>query len=275
FNDFAEANDVTRRGRELIQRAVGLLEGLDAQVIEVDTDGIYFVPPPAVRSESDADALVEKLASVLPEGIKLEIDGRYPSMLSYKMKNYVLLDETGEMTIRGSGLKSRGLERFQRRFMEEMFALLMADRGGEFAALYHRWLGKLERHEIGIDDLMKTETLQDSLESYRAKMSGNRRNVSAAYELALKSARRYQSGDQISYYVIGRSPRVRVAEAARLAADYDAKNPDENVAYYQSKLLELYEKFRIFADRPGLFPAIALESAEQQTGSLFDLPKPD
>jgi len=38
------------------------------------------------------------------------------------MKNYVLLEESGEMTIRGSGLRSRGIERFQRRFMEEMFS---------------------------------------------------------------------------------------------------------------------------------------------------------
>ena len=50
----------------------------------------------------------------MPAGIRLEIDGRYAAMFSYKMKNYVLLDAAGEMTIRGSGLKSRGLERFQR-----------------------------------------------------------------------------------------------------------------------------------------------------------------
>ena len=32
------------------------------------------------------------------------------------------------MTIRGSGLRSRGLERFQRRFMEELFRLMLAER---------------------------------------------------------------------------------------------------------------------------------------------------
>jgi DNA polymerase elongation subunit (family B) len=253
FNDFGAANEVTRAGRELIQRAVAELETLGAQVIEVDTDGIYFVPPPAVSDDASAEALIDKLGAVLPEGIRLEIDGRYAAMFSYKMKNYVLLDDAGGMTIRGSGLKSRGLERFQRRFMEDMFELLMKGRHAEIHKLYGDYRARLERHEIGITDLMKTETLQESLDSYRGKISGKRRNLSAAYELALRSARRYQSGDQISYYVTGRGLRVKVADAARLASEYDPANPDENVIYYQAKLAELFDKFRIFAEKPGLF----------------------
>jgi hypothetical protein len=42
-------------------------------------------------------------------------------MFSYKIKNYVLLDYDDKMIIKGSGLRSRGLELFQRKFMEEMF----------------------------------------------------------------------------------------------------------------------------------------------------------
>ena len=253
FNDFGVANEVTRAGRDLIQRAVAQLEAKGAQVIEVDTDGIYFVPPPEVTDAASADALVEELGAVMPEGIRLEIDGRYAAMFSYKMKNYVLLDEDGDMTIRGSGLKSRGLERFQRRFMEEMFALLMRDRHAEIARLHDTWRTRLARHEVGIADLMKTETIQDSLESYKSKISGGERNLSAAYELALKSPRRYQSGDQISYYITGRGLRIKLVEAARMASEYDPANPDENVIYYQAKLAELFEKFRIFTEKPGLF----------------------
>ncbi len=261
FNDFEVANAVTGRGRDLIQRAVAELEKLGAQVIEVDTDGIYFVPPQAVWDDASAEAFIDRLGAVMPEGIRLEIDGRYRAMFSYKMKNYVLLDEAGEMTVRGSGLKSRGLERFQRRFMEDIFRLLMEDRGGDLEKLRDDYRARLERHEIGIAELMKTETLQDSLDNYRSKVSGKRRNLSAAYELALKSERRYQSGDQISYYVTGYGSRVKVAEAARLASEYDPAKPDENVPYYIAKLDELYEKFRVFAKRPGLF--IAEPEAEE------------
>ena len=93
FNDFEQAGNVTRRGRELIQSAVAQLEAQGAQVIEVDTDGIYFVPPVAAASDSEVEAMVANLE--IPAGIKLEIDGRYAAMFSYKMKNYVLMDARG------------------------------------------------------------------------------------------------------------------------------------------------------------------------------------
>ena len=50
FNDFDAANQVTAKGRELIQSAVAWLKERGARIIEVDTDGIYFVPPPAANS---------------------------------------------------------------------------------------------------------------------------------------------------------------------------------------------------------------------------------
>jgi DNA polymerase elongation subunit (family B) len=266
FNDFAQANEVTRRGRDLIRRAIDELETRGAQVVEVDTDGIYFVAPFALDDADTAQRLIDEIGTSMPAGIRLEIDGRYPAMLSYRMKNYVLLDDQGEMTIRGSGLKSRGLERFQRRFMEDLFLMLLSKRSDQVPALYETYRTKLARHEIGIADLMKTETLQDSLETYRAKRGGKRRNVAAAYELALKAERPYQSGDQISYYVTGQSARVKVADAAKMATEYNATNPDENVEYYVAKLADLYEKFRPFVEHEALFDPAVLESSSEESG---------
>ena len=282
FNDFEQANAVTQGGRDLIQRAVAELEARGALVVEVDTDGVYFVAPPDRGGEADALALIEEVGATMPEGVRLEIDGRYSAMFSYKMKNYVLRDEAGGITIRGSGLKSRGLERFQRRVMEELFAMLLEERRAEIPRLFEDYHARIARHEIGIRDLMKTETLQDSPEVYRGKTSGKgaagkRRNVSAAYELALRAERPYLSGDQISYYVIGRGKRVKVSDAARMASEYDPANPDENVEYYQAKLAELYAKFKPFADRPGLFAPGDLDpeddDASRQQSIFADIPK--
>ncbi len=278
FNDFAQANAVTKRGRDLIRRAISELEARGASVVEVDTDGIYFVSPFPLDDEAAAQRLIDAVGASMPEGIRLEVDGHYSAMFSYKMKNYVLLEDQGEMTIRGSGLKSRGLERFQRRFMEELFRFLLTGRASEVLGLREEYRGKIERHEIGIDDLMKTETLQDSIETYREKTSGKvagkRRNVAAAYELALQAERPYLSGDQISYYVTGNSPKVKVATAAKMASQYDPAHPDENVPYYLAKLDDLYEKFRPFVERAGLFMASELEEspAEPVQADLFDNP---
>jgi DNA polymerase, archaea type len=244
FNDFTAANQVTAKGRELIQSAIAWLRGKGAQIIEVDTDGIYFIPPKTVDTAAEEQALISGLRAILPQGIDLELDGRYPGMFSYKMKNYALLDEKGRLVIKGSGLRSRGLELFQRDWLEEMLTLLLNGEREKIADLYQRYLDDIENHRRDIAWLAKTETLQDSLQSYQAKVKAKKRNPAAAYELALKSHRRCQPGDQISYYVTGANTKIKVSENCKLTTQWDPQHPDENVEHYKAKLKELYEKFK-------------------------------
>ncbi|MGD8396028.1 MAG: DNA polymerase domain-containing protein [Candidatus Eiseniibacteriota bacterium] len=243
WGDSEAANRVTSTGRELIQSMVRWLEENAARPVEVDTDGIYFVPPEGVDGEADERRLIERLAGTLPSGIDVELAGRYRSMLSYKVKNYALLDYDGRLKIAGSGLRSRGIERYQREFLERAIRLALEGRPGEITALYREVLGRLERHELDVRAFMKTEILAESLAEYRRKIEKKKRNRAAVYELALAADRDYRPGDQLSYYVTGTKKRVRVFDAARPVAAWDAATPDENVAYYQQKLKELFEKF--------------------------------
>jgi DNA polymerase elongation subunit (family B) len=262
WNDYDAANQVTGEGRDLVQALVARLGELGAAVIEVDTDGIYFTPPPE-QVGADAEArLIAELERVLPSGIQLELDGRYEAMLSYKMKNYVLLDERGKLLIKGSGLRSRGIELFQRRWMEEMFRLLLSGRREEIPALVARWREDFGGHRVPLKQFMKTETLQESPAGYQEKLRAGKRNPAAAYELALRSARPYQPGDQVSYYVCGDDKRVKVNEAAKLATEWNPATPDENTAYYVSKLDDLYEKFRPLIEQNGLC-APSIDSAPE------------
>ncbi len=228
-------------------------------MIEVDTDGIYFVAP----DDASEEALLAALEDVLTPEIQLELDGRFEAMLSYKMKNYVLLDARGKLLIKGSGLRSRGIELFQRLWLEEMFRLLLTSRREDIPALVKRWREAFEARRVPLKHFMKTETLQESSTGYQDKIRGGRRNVSAAYELALRSERPYQPGDQVSYYVTGERKRVKVNEAAKLAAEWDPAAPDENTAYYVSKLEELYEKFRPLIEQDGLVSARDVEPESQ------------
>ena len=256
WNDFEVANQVTGEGRRLVQALLDRLGGLGATVVEVDTDGIYFVPPVVPEDE-----LVAELSKALPESIQLELDGRYVAMFSYKMKNYVVLDARGKLLIKGSGLRSRGIELFQRLWMEEMFRLLLTGRRDEIPALVKRWEEDFLAHRVPLKQFMKTETLQESLTAYREKLQAGARNVGAGYELALASARSYQPGDQVSYYVSGEGRRISVNEAAKLAGEWSEAAPDENTAYYVAKLQELYQKFRPLIEQDGLAPVFDDEPA--------------
>jgi DNA polymerase elongation subunit (family B) len=275
FNDFEAANQVTGKGRELIQSVIAWLKENDAQVIEVDTDGIYFVPPPAVKTEADEQRWIAALAAILPSGIELELDGRYPAMFSYKMKNYALLDDRGRLHIKGSGLRSRGLEPFQREWLEQMLLLLLNEKREQILQLYARFIQDIEQHRRNIFWLAKTETLQDSLESYQAKIKAKKRNPAAPYELALKAQRPYRPGDQVSYYVTGTKAKLRVNENCKFVAHWDAQRPDENVEYYKAKLKELFEKFSPWIGDAGEAEQQQELSSKPRQFSLLDGESPE
>ncbi len=239
FADFDAAARVTQIGRDLLRQMIEWLKAQGAQVIEVDTDGIYFVPPP----KADAEQLRDSLGKELPPGIEVEFDEQFEAMFSYKAKNYALLAKDGEVIIKGGALKSRGLEKFQRVFLEEMIKLLMQGKPESIPELREQYEQRMRSGEMPIELLMKTDTLQDSLDKYRAKIGGGGRNRAAAYELALASGRNYKPGDQISYYIKATPKKVAAYEAAKLASDFDPQARDENVDYYVGKLDDLVKKF--------------------------------
>ena len=212
-------------------------------MIEIDTDGIYFVPPAGATTGT----LQSVLGEVLPAGIDIEFDAQYKAMFSYKAKNYALLDEDDRLILKGGALKSRGLERFQRQYLERMIRLLLEGKGGEVAALKADFERAIRGQAWDITMLAKTDTLQDSLDQYSKKIGAGGRNRSAAYELALRSTRRYQPGDQIKYYITGTKKKVSSYENAKLASEWRADARDENVEYYVSKLEELSKKYEEFA----------------------------
>ena len=279
FADFDAAARVTQIGRDLLKKMIDWLNAHDAQVIEVDTDGIYFVPPVAVESPVSGETpqisaetapkafgataigdLQKGLAKELPPGIDVEFDEHFDAMFSYKAKNYALLTKDGDVIIKGGALKSRGLEKFQRVFLEEMIKLIMQGKSEAVGDLRNEFERKIRNREWKIDMLMKTDTLQDSLDKYRAKIAGSARNRAAAYELALASGRNYKPGDQISYYIKATPKKVPAYEAAKPASEFDPENRDENVDYYVAKLDDLMKKFR------GL---TAVASAPQQESLQF------
>jgi DNA polymerase elongation subunit (family B) len=239
FGDFTAAEEVTAKGRETLKTMLDWLQKRGADVIEIDTDGLYFVPPP----QTNPKTLESELQAAMTKGLDVEIDGQYPAMFSYKMKNYALLDDEGKLHVTGSALRSRGLEKFQRQFLEDVLTLALKGEAKQVPQLYEDYCQKIERGQFPIEMLAKTETLQDTLEAYQQKIAKSARNRSAAYELALKSGRTYQPGDQITYYVTGDGKRVSVYDNCKLATDFNPARRDENIDYYLDKLKSLYKKF--------------------------------
>ncbi|MBQ9338140.1 MAG: DNA polymerase II [Lentisphaeria bacterium] len=245
LNDFNMAEQVTTRGREILTLMLDTLGKNGARIIEMDTDGIYFQRPEG----SGLEQFGEALKAVLPQGIEVDFDESYPAMFCYKSKNYALLTASGEITLTGAALKSRGLEPFQRRYMLQVIDALLHHDPGAADRIHDEFSRNLTGHAFPLSDLAKSETLADSPETYKRKLAAGTGKRSAAYELAVKSGRVYRQGDQIAFYITGDKKRVSVVDNCKLLADADEKVRDENVPYYLDKLEELRKKFEPFFER--------------------------
>ena len=252
FCDFNLAEKVTATGREILLTMKDFLSSQNAQLLEMDTDGIYFCPPAGV---TDTKLFQEQIQQQLPAGIEVDLDSTYQAMLCYKSKNYALLENSGEVVMRGAALKSRGLEPFLRNYIAELVRLIITKKVSEAAKLQGIYEEKITSYALPLLKFAKKETLNDSLDNYQKKMASGKGRRSAVYELALESERKYERGDQISYYVIGEKKKLPVVGNSKLLADNDGSIRDENINYYLGKLADTVKKFKDFLieDELGLF----------------------
>lgn len=246
FNDYAQADRVTTTGQQLLREIIQHVVLHNASPVEVDTDGIFFVPPDNIVGEENERMFVERISKSLPPGINLLLAGRYKKMLSYKKKNYALLSFDGSLTMKGSSLISRSLEPFCRQFIRECIICLLNENIAALHEAYVRYARRIINHQWHVIEFARTETLRDSLEQYEAELTAGTRNPSAAYEVAKRASRYVKRGDRISYYVTGSQAGVRIADNSRLAEEWDPNFPDENTAYYLNRLEECSRKFEIF-----------------------------
>lgn len=243
FNDYDLAENVTAEGRRILQSMVEFLLGRGARVIEMDTDGVYFVPPAGV---ADTVEFLGQIQQTLPDGIEVDLDSTYAAMFGYKSKNYALLGHDGAISITGAALKSRGIEPFQRNYIRELITLLLKGKGDEAGALYERFKEDLIGHRFPLADLAKREVLSTSPATYKEKLDEGTARRSAAYELVIASGREYRQGDTVAFYVTGDRKNVSVTDASKLLADALPDERDENVSYYLDKLEKLHTKFAEF-----------------------------
>jgi DNA polymerase elongation subunit (family B) len=246
FSDAGAADKVTQTGQEILRRLIASIASKRGTVVEVDTDGIFFVPPPFVKSERDERKYLQDAAAALPSGINLAMKGRYRSILSYKMKNYALRGYDEKIVIRGSSLTSRNIEMFGRNFIQQCIEALLNANIGRLHALYVNLTTDIREHKLSIGDFARTETLKESVDDYTAAVEKGERNRNAAYEVALASRRGWKRGDRISYYITGTESGVRSFANGRLAEEWNPEDPDENSAFYLKRLDEFAKKFDVF-----------------------------
>jgi DNA polymerase, archaea type len=233
FGDGELAAEVTRRGRELLQALIDEFSKHGCTILEADTDGIYL------SSESyfeRPDALLALVAPVLPAGIELEFDGSFRTMWCYKAKNYALYD--GEkITLRGSALRSRGIEPFLKHLSDRLIYFLLGATAESPLALVDDYRRRILAGTVAIGELAKSETLGQNPDAYERWIAEGGKPRRASAEAALQLVPRPRMGDRVSYYITAKAKgKTSDWQRARALASYDATAAGYDPVYYTDKL---------------------------------------
>ncbi len=197
FADIRAADEVTKRGREVLAQVLEALRQRGMALIEADTDGVYFAVPSS-WTEAQERALVSEIGAHLPEGIRLEYEGRYRSMFSHEVKNYALLTYDDQLIVHGVALRSSRAEPFGERFLRKALLCTMT---GDVVGVQNAYLETtqaLRARTFPASDVAARVRLSKSPETYQATRSGHSEQ---AYEALLAASRtRWTPGERVRFY---------------------------------------------------------------------------
>lgn len=210
FGDGELAAEVTRRGRELLQRLIDAFAAEGCTILEADTDGIYLS---SERHYAAPEVLLGRVAAILPVGIELEHDGSYEAMWCYKAKNYALRDGD-RVVLKGSALRSRGIEPFLKKLTGHLIRHLLGLEAESPRTRLEELRRAITARELPVAELAKTEALSMNPEGYERLMAEGGKPRRAAAEAALQMSPRPRMGERVSYYVVPKS-KGKTADWAR------------------------------------------------------------
>jgi DNA polymerase elongation subunit (family B) len=197
FADIHAADEVTKRGRELLTGVLDALRERGMALIEADTDGVYFAVPTDWTQEQER-ALVADIGSQLPDGIRLEYEGRYRAMFSHEVKNYALLTYDGRLIVHGVALRSSRAEPFGVRFLRRALFCTMSDDIAGLRQSYLDMVLALRKRELSPADLATRVRLSKTPEAYRTSRASH---PEAQYEALLAAGRtRWFPGERVRFY---------------------------------------------------------------------------
>ncbi len=278
FADVHAANEVTRRGREVLDTLCSGLAARGVTLLEADTDGVYFAAPEGWDEQAERRAVAE-VAALLPAGVQLEFDGRYAAMLSHEPKNYALLGYDGSLLLRGVAFRSRRAEPFGEAFLRRSIERLLAGDVAGVRAAYVDYARRLLARQLPTHSVSTEVRLTKTPKQYAATRDKRRE---LAYEALIGSGRTaWTSGERVRVYrAAGGRPALLPGsdedEPAAPHAGPEQRSParaadprDYDVDYYARLLRETFSARLARALDPEVFAAVFADT--EQLG-LFTLP---
>ncbi|HTJ45816.1 MAG TPA: 3'-5' exonuclease [Kofleriaceae bacterium] len=263
FSDIHAANEVTRRGREVLELICTGLAARGLTLLEADTDGVY-ASAPASWTEADERRAIDEVAALLPARVKLELGGRYAAMLSHEPKNYALAPYgDAPLILRGVAFRSSRAERFGEHFLRRAIAPLLAGDIPEVQRVFIETIDELRKRRVDTFDVTQRVRLTKSPAEYLATRESRRE---APYEAMLAGGRdTWHAGERIRFYRATRG-RVLLYQSPDDDSRLDHDPRDYDVDYYVRLLRDTFATRLARALAPEDFAAVF---ADPDQPSLF------
>jgi DNA polymerase elongation subunit (family B) len=267
FADVHAANEVTRRGREVLDLMCRELAARGVTLIEADTDGVYFAVPQA-WTEADERRIVAEVAALLPPLVQLELEGRYAAMLSHEPKNYALLHYDGALLLRGVAFRSSRAEPFGEKFLRRAIGRLLVDDVVGVHEAYLSTVSALRRREISTHDVSSRVRLTKTPAQY---LESRERRRELGYDALFAAGRTSWSiGDRVRIYRNSAGDGALVVEPDDEGGDASlADRRDYDVDHYTRVLRD---SFAVRLARAFTHEDFAAVFADPDQPSLFQPP---
>lgn len=215
------AKSITAWGRYYIQRVIKRAQNLGYEVIYGDTDSLFL----KVKALSDANDFLAAVNRSLPGAMELEFQGLFKAGLFTPAKSgltakkrYALIDDEGEITIRGFEKVRRDWSKIARDTQERVLLAILRDNSPEMAVkIARKTINDIIKGRIDMDSLVIRTQLTRPMKDY--EQIGP--HVVAARK-AIARGKPVAQGSLVAYIITKGSGLISErAEPAEDARDYD------------------------------------------------------
>ncbi len=222
---FECAESVAAWGREIIKMAEEYAEKKGFKVLYIDTDSLFLLYKG--KSKEDVLAFLNEINELLPGKITLDLEGFYERALFVSKrsegkgakKKYALLDEKGNIKIRGFELVRRDWSEVAKEVQEKVLEVLLREGDRDKAvSIVREYIEKVRRHQLPLEKFVIYSRLNKNPDEYEVISP----ELSAALKLAKAKGIKPRAGMVVGF-VIGKKGRSVSEKAvpAELATDYD------------------------------------------------------
>jgi len=218
------AESTTALGRKYIQDVIHEAEKNNFKVIYGDTDSVFITQKQSKEEIlKNAEIFMNKINENLPEAMELDLQGFYPRGIFITKKRYAMIDEKGELIVKGLETRRRDWSNIAKKAQKEVLNLILKENNPKKAAEFVKEeIKRIKNGEVKKEELMIHTQLTRKISSYTQKKEPH----VAAAERAMKKGMTFEEGDIITYIITKKGKEIN--EKTTIAqfveeGDYDAE----------------------------------------------------